>query len=97
LVGVSVLGFLATYLELLGQVDDQRKVLKSVLVYSSHRVVDEIRAKKKSEQENPGVMVLVFIEGSNTLRVDDEHLVLLLSFTHCDWLVPNPETLTKIK
>ena len=46
LVGVSILSFLATYLKLLGQVDDQRQVLESILVYGSHRVIDEIRAKK---------------------------------------------------
>ena len=36
-------------------------------------------------------MVLVLVKGSNTLRVHDQHLVLLAFLADCDGFVPDPE------
>lgn len=81
------------YLEFLGKIDDQGKGVYGVFINCVHGIEDELTAKQKGKEEDLGVMVYVFIKGTDTLAVyyQDGHLLAggglsVNSFT------PYPET-----
>jgi len=41
-------------------------------------------------------MVLILIEGTYTLRVNNQNLILFFTFSDCHRLIPNPESLQSL-
>lgn len=52
---------------------NEREVADCIFVNGTHAVVDKVATEQKSEKENLGVVIFVFIKGSNSLRVNQEH------------------------
>lgn len=75
----------------LGGIYDQRKVVNRILVNGAHAVVDKVRRQQQSQQEYLSVMVLVLIEGSYSLAVDQEDFELFALVLRLKRLSPNPE------
>lgn len=61
-------------LQLLRQVDDKWQTLERIFINCPHWIVDEVWAQKQSQEEYSSIMILVFIECTDTLRVNDQYL-----------------------
>jgi hypothetical protein len=78
--------------QLLGEIDDERKILNGILIDGTHRVVDEVRGEKKGEEEYLRVMVLVLIKCSYSFRVYHKQFQFLPIVLGLNELIPYPET-----
>ena len=64
-------------LYILGQIDYQAKVLQCILIDRSNRVINEYAGGQDCEGKDFYVVILVFVEGSDSFGVDDEDVYFL--------------------
>ena len=90
--GVCILSFLPFDFELFWQINYEGKCLKSIFIYCAHGIIDEIWAKKEGQEENPRIMILIFVESPDTFWVDDQDLVSAAVFGifNLNGLIPDP-------
>lgn len=57
-------------LDVLSQIDDQVEGVEGIFIDASHRVIDKVRAEKEGKEENPGVMIGIFVHSSKSFRIN---------------------------
>lgn len=79
-------------LDILGEVDYEVEGVECVFVDAADGVVDEEGAEEEREEEDPGVMVGVFVHASEALGVDHYDVHVLIGRAG-DGLLPQPQSL----
>lgn len=69
--------------------------MKCGFVNIPETVIDEVAREKKSEEEDPGVMVRVFIHPCKPFRINNQYFhVVMLWVVSFQGLIPNPKSLS---
>ena len=76
------------------QINDKTQILKRMLVYRPHTVVNEVTRQQNGQREDSHIMVRILIQRSQPLSVNYKHIYWLpVGSSPGNGLLPNPESL----
>lgn len=79
---------------MLAKFQNQSQIINGVLINSSEGVVDEHRTEQDSDAEESEIVVDIFINRSQSLRIQHAHIDdFVLLVLDAEWLSPDPDAL----